>query len=193
MKIFSTYLRSLSLALACAIGLAACGGYTGLTLGGTVSGLTNSGLVLANGGDTVSVPANATSYAFPNQVDVGSNFHVTIKSQPQHMTCAIADITGTVGTTATSNINVVCVQNSYTVGGTITGLTADGLVLINGTDALSVAATATAFTMPSKVPDGSVYGITVLTQPTAQTCAVTNGTAYMGEAAVTNVQVSCAP
>ena len=193
MNIFLTYLRSLSLALTCAIGLAACGGYTGLTLGGTVSGLTNNGLVLANGSDTVSVPANATSYAFPNQVDVGSTFHVTIQSQPQHMTCFIADITGTVGTTATSNINVACVQNSYTVGGTITGLTADGLVLVNGTDALSVAANATAFTMPSKVPDGSVYGIAVLTQPTGLNCTVANGTAYMGEAAVTNVQVNCAP
>lgn len=191
MKTFLTYLRSLSLVLTCAIGLAACGGYTGLTLGGSVSGLTNSGLVLANGGNTVSVPANATSYAFPNQVDVGSSFHVTIQSQPQHMTCLVTDITGTVGTTATSNINVACGQNSYTVGGTISGLTADGLVLINGTDALTVAASATAFTMPSKVPDGSVYGITVLTQPTGLTCSVTNGTAYMGAAAVTNVQVTC--
>lgn len=187
------YLRSLSLALACSIGLAACGGYTGLTLGGSVSGLTNSGLVLANGSDTASVPANATSYAFPNQVDVGSNFHVTIKSQPQHMTCVIADITGTVGTTATSNINIACVQNSYTVGGTISGLTAEGSVLINGTDSLTIAANATAFTMPSKVADGSVYGITVLTQPTGLNCTVANGTAYMGAAAVTNVQVTCAP
>jgi hypothetical protein len=193
MKIFLTYLRSLSLVLTCAIGLAACGGYTGLTLGGTVSGLTNSGLVLANGGDTVSVPANATSYVFPNQVDVGSSFHVTIQSQPQHMTCVIADITGTVGTTATSNISVACAQNSYTVGGTITGLTADNLVLINGTDRLSVAANATEFTMPSKVPDGSVYGIAVLTQPTGLTCTVLNGTAPMGQALVDNVRVTCAP
>ena len=191
MKTFLAYLRSSSLALTCAIGLAACGGYSALMLGGSVSGLTNSGLVLANGSNTVSVPANATSYSFPNQVDIGSAFHVTVQSQPQHMTCVVANITGTVGTTATTNVNVACAQNTYAVGGTISGLTAAGLVLINGADALTVAANATAFTMPTKVADGSVYGITVLTQPTGLNCSVVNGTATMGGAAVTNVQVIC--
>ncbi|HCE09812.1 MAG TPA: hypothetical protein DIT28_04655 [Oxalobacteraceae bacterium] len=193
MKTFLRYLRISSLALTCAIGLAACGGYSALTLGGTVSGLTNSGLVLANGGDTVSVPANVTSYAFPNQINVGASFHVTIQSQPQHMTCAVIDISGTAGTTSTTNINVACAQNSYAVGGTVSGLTAGGLVLINGADVVTIAANATVFTMPAKVPDGSVYGIAVLTQPTGLTCSVVNGTAYMAEAAVTGVQVICVP
>lgn len=200
MKTFLKYLRSSSLALTGAIALAACGGYTGLTLGGSVSGLTNSGLVLANGGDTVSVPANATSYAFPNEVSVGSSFHVTIQSQPEHMTCIVADITGTVGTTATSNINVACTQITHSVGGTISGLTEAGWAVINGTDSLAVAASATAitFTMPSKVGEQSIYGITMLppqppATPTNLKCIVVNGTATMGAADVTNVQVNCSP
>jgi hypothetical protein len=187
-----TFFRLLSVATIGAAGLAACGGYSGLTLGGSVFGLTNSGLVLANGNDTVSVPANATAYSFPNQVNIGSTFHVTIKTQPEHMTCQVADVTGTVGTTSTSNINVSCTQNSYSVGGTVSGLTATGLVLVNGTAQAAIAADATAFTMPN-VTYGSVYGVTVLTQPTGLTCSVANGTGTMGEAAVTNLQVTCVP
>ena len=36
------------------------------SLGGTISGLTKSGLVLANGADRVSPPAFATSFKFPD-------------------------------------------------------------------------------------------------------------------------------
>jgi hypothetical protein len=42
------------------------------TLGGTVSGLNGTGLVLANGSDTVTVPANATSFTLPNSHARGS-------------------------------------------------------------------------------------------------------------------------
>jgi len=69
--------KSLKLSLACvavALMLAACGGgggsapevdASGSKVAGTVAGLTASGLVLSNGTDTVTVPANATSFELP--------------------------------------------------------------------------------------------------------------------------------
>jgi RNase P/RNase MRP subunit p29 len=178
-------------ALAAAAGIAACGGYTTVTLGGSVSGLTVDGLVLANGGNTYAVPANATTYTFPDEIDSRGAYEVTVQSSPAHYTCAVVGGKGTATGVAVSSANVVCGINSYTVGGAVAGLTAGGLVLTNGSDTLTVAANSTTFTMPTKVAYGAVYGIAVLTQPTGQTCTVSNGTAVMGEANVTNIQVTC--
>lgn len=64
------------------------------TLGGTVTGLKNAGLVLANGSITVAVPANATTFTFgksvPNQLPYG----VTVLSQPAGQTCSVQNGTG---------------------------------------------------------------------------------------------------
>jgi hypothetical protein len=61
---------------------------------------------------------------------------------------------------------------TYTVGGTVSGLTGSGLVLRNnGGDALPVSASGM-FTFATKVANGAAYAVTVSTQPTnpAQTC-----------------------
>jgi hypothetical protein len=85
----------------------------------------------------------------------------------------------------------VCVTNTYNVGGTISNLKTPGLVLVNGSTRLDVLANATSFTLPVKVADGAPYGITILTQPTGQTCSVAGGTGTMGSADINNVAVTC--
>jgi hypothetical protein len=98
---------------------------------------------------------------------------------------------GTVGSANVTNIQVTCVTSTFSVGGTITGLTASGLILANGNDALSVSSGATTFTLPTKVATGASYAVTVKTQPSGLTCQVVNGTGLMASAAVTNVRVTC--
>lgn len=80
---------------------------------------------------------------------------------------------------------------THTVGGTVSGLTGAGLVLRNnGTDNLSVAANAAAFTFPAPVNAGSAYNVTVFAQPAGRTCTVTNGSGT-ASTNVTNVAVTC--
>ena len=82
---------------------------------------------------------------------------------------------------------------TYTVGGTVSGLTGSGLVLRNnGGDDLPASASGL-FTFATKVANGAAYAVTVRTQPTnpAQTCVVTNGNGMMGSNNVTNVAVDC--
>lgn len=63
-------------------------------------------------------------------------------------------------------------SSGNTVGGTVTGLGANSIVLQNnGRDNLTVAATG-AFTFATKVASGSAYNVSILTQPTAHTCTV---------------------
>ena len=78
---------------------------------------------------------------------------------------------------------------SYTIGGTVSGLTGTGLMLQNnGGDNLAVSASP--FTFAGAISAGSPYNVTVLTQPTGQTCSVTNG-AGTANANVTNVALNC--
>jgi hypothetical protein len=192
MKAFTNYSRLLA-ATILTLGLGACGGYTSVDLGGSVTGLTTDGLVLANGGSTVTVPANATSYRFPSQIDDHGSYNITIQSQPARLTCGVASSSGTATGVAVNWANVVCAQNTYALSGTVTGLTGSGLVLANGPSQAAIAAGATTFVFPNRVADGSVYSVVVLTQPTnpMQTCTVSNGTDTMGPADVTNIKVNC--
>ncbi|MBI3604397.1 MAG: hypothetical protein HY202_00010 [Nitrospirae bacterium] len=78
---------------------------------------------------------------------------------------------------------------SYTVGGTVTGLTGSVVLQDNGGDNLTIAING-AFTFATPVASGSVYSVTVLTQPAGQTCTVTSGSGNVS-GNVTNVAVAC--
>ena len=168
----------------------ACAGAATYTIGGTVSGLTGTGLVLQdNGGDNLSVSADG-AFTFATQIASGSKYNVTVLTQPSGpaQSCAVTGGSATVSANVT-NVQVACV-NAYTIGGSISGLTGAGLVLQdNGGDNLSVTANG-GFTFVTPVGSGGRYTVTVLTQPTAQNCVVTGGAATV-TANVTNVQVTC--
>lgn len=188
-------------AFACA-SLVACGGNSGtLQLTGTIDGLNKSGLVLANGDDTVSITnINAnTTFAFGKLLNNDDYFKVFVKTQPTGGKCSfsgtLASADGTYASSnasiyTVSNILLICAADPYHLGGTITG-PHTGLVLINGSDQLSPPADATTFTFSQTVGNGSAYGVTVLNQPPGHTCTVTNGVGTLGAADVNTVQVNC--
>ena len=165
------------------------------TVGGTVSGLAGTGLVLQNkSGDDLSLTGNG-SFAFPTSALSGDTFAVTVKTQPSSpmQVCSISQGTGTVAASNITSVVIVCATDSYAVGGTVTGLSGSSLVLQDNLgDNLSVTA-AGKFTFATPVADGSVYKVTVLTQPSSpsQTCTVTGGSGTIAAAAVSNVSVAC--
>ncbi|PKB22486.1 hypothetical protein [Janthinobacterium sp. 64] len=183
-------------ALLLTLGLAACGGKASYDVSGTVSNLNNNGLILASGGEELPIAAGQTSFSFKKRIDYGSDYNITVKQQPAHMTCGISGGSGSAGHYINISAAVSCTQNAYSVGGTISGLTVEGLVLINGNETTTVAKDATAFTMASPVADGRNYNITVSpTQPKGLLCVVQPGTGVgtMGEANVTSVKIACNP
>jgi hypothetical protein len=163
-------------------------------IGGMVSGLAGSGLTLQdNGGDDLIVSGNG-SFTFPTPVASGQTYAVTIKNQPSGptQTCTLAGDTGAVGAAAVTSVSVNCATNSYTIGGTVTGLTGGGLVVQdNGGDDVAVSGPGT-FAFATPVASGGMYAVTVETQPTNpwQTCAVTGGTGTVGNANV-SAQIAC--
>lgn len=214
----TTFLRPL-LALTIVAGLTACGGGNkSYILSGTVAGLntvaaTEQPLVLANGSSTLTLTAptvtntNGTTsavssftFAFTEKLGYGDKFNVIVKNQPAHQTCQIGSNTGSAGTTATNGIVVACNPNTYTLGGTITGLTKDGLILNNGNNQITISANSTSYVFSAAVADGSAYGVTVLQSPTGQTCTIPafgqqgqtgRSAGIMGSAKIENILVVC--
>jgi hypothetical protein len=165
-------------------------------VGGIVSGLAGTGLVLQNNAGETQTVNNNGAYAFPTPISSGAAYAVTIKTQPTNptQTCVVTNGTGTVAGAAITTAAVSCTTNSYTVGGTIAGLAGTGLVLQdNAGDDLTLAANATTFTFATKVLSGASYAVTVKTQPTnpSQTCTVASGTGVVAGGNVVAPVVTC--
>src|SRR3989338_511818 len=81
---------------------------------------------------------------------------------------------------------------TYTIGGTITGLTGAGLILQNnGGDNLSISAGASSFTFSTHLANSAAYNVTIQTHPAGQTCTVSSATGTVSAANVTTVSVTC--
>jgi len=85
---------------------------------------------------------------------------------------------------------------TYSVGGTLTGLSAGNSITLtdNGTDNLTVAASGVsqAFTFATKLTNGAAYKLTLgATTPTAQPCTSTYGAGTVSAANVTSLNVFC--
>lgn len=199
----SLYARVTAGAL-CAAMLSACGGDDNgsLSLSVTVYGLFKPGLVLKNGDQTVTVaaggspsPNSAQTIYFPNLIAQDSNINITVQTDATATKCEVDKATATNISanyyTALQPI-VRCTTNSYKLGGSVTGLTQDQLVLTNGgADVTIRPETGNSFVFPGNVYDGLNYGITVLTQPQGMTCTVQNGVGTMPSGDVMNVAVTC--
>jgi len=165
------------------------------TVGGTINGLTGSGLKLKlnNGAD---LAASGTTFTFPDHLVTGTNYAVTVSAQPVGQTCTVASGTGSIANSDVTSVAVNCADlppQAYTVGGRVRGLTSPGLVLqLNG--GLTVTQNTNGlYAFVPGVSTGQTYLVEVLTQPAGLECVVSNPSGTMGNASVTNVDVDCAP
>jgi len=163
-------------------------------IGGTISGLSGTGLVLQdNSGDNLAVSKNG-SFTFATAIANGSAYSVSVLTQPTgpSQNCVVSGGGGTASANITG-VQISCTTITYSIGGSITGLTGSGLVLQdNGGNNLAVSANATSFASNSQVASGASYAVTVLTQPSSPSCSVTDGSGSVVSASITNIAVNCA-
>jgi hypothetical protein len=122
--------RVLALAILGTLALSGCGGVgsgaqgSGVaqtyTIGGAISGLSASGLSIADGNQTVSPAANATSFVFATAEPPGTAYSVSVSSQPSGETCLLQSGSGVVGSANVTNIQLSCNANNM-VGTAATG------------------------------------------------------------------------
>lgn len=83
-------------------------------------------------------------------------------------------------------------QNYYSVGGTIAGLTSSGLTIsLTGskTETISPSNNATTFAFSQNLLSGNAYTVAISTQPTGQTCAIVGSSSVTGVISTSNITV----
>jgi sugar lactone lactonase YvrE len=169
------------------------------TIGGSITGLAGPVVLQDMGGDNLTVPADG-KFTFAIPINNGNLYNVTVLTQPTGQTCSISSGSGIVSGNTVANVAIFCSSNTYTVGGTVSGLTGSVTLQINGNsgETLTLSNIGT-YSFINPVAYGSPYSVTVLTQPSGnQTCSVSGGngtTAGSGTvraANITNINISCA-
>ena len=159
------------------------------SVGGTVSGLNGSVTLQNNGGDDLTLSESGT-FTFATSLASGTAYNVSVSAQPDGELCTVSNGVGTVGTANVTTVSVACVAQTYSVGGSVSGLSGSVTLQNNGGDDLTLDANG-AFTFTTSVAHGAAYNVTVSAQPAGQSCSVTNGVGAVAAADVTNVDVSC--
>jgi hypothetical protein len=175
--------------------LAACGGGGSaptFTVGGTVTGLLSGTNVILqnNAANSTPVSVNA-SFSFSTVLASGAKYAVTVLTQPTGETCTVANANGVVAN-ANVSIAVICVPNSYSIGGNVSGLLpGDFVVLENASLGGATVSANGAFTLNVPLPSGSAYSVSVAVQPSGENCTVANGGGTVGGANIVSVGVTC--
>ena len=159
------------------------------TIGGTVSGL--SGTVVLQNNDTNLLPivSDGTFTFIPPLAD-RTTYTVTVKTQPAGQTCSVVNGVGVISGADVGTVTVTCSEFTYTVSGTVSGLSGTVVLQNNDTDLLTIVSDGT-FTFIPPLADGTTYTVTVKTQPAGQTCSIVKGTGALSGADVTDVTVTC--
>ncbi len=144
------------------------------TVGGSVTGLDGSGLVLQdNAKDNLTVSGTGNvNFTFATPLIPGAAYAVTILTQPSSpaQTCTVSNATGIISGNVT-NVSLSCSQPKFTIGGSVVGLIqgpGDTLELQNnGGDNLFVTGD-TNFTFPTLVTFGGIFNVQIFLPPSSQ-------------------------
>ncbi len=174
-----------------------------------LTGYTGTGLVLANGSDTLAHadlvagggPGEHTG-SFAEQVALGRRYDVRVQTQPTpaNLRCSVSAELGSDRMAHGGATVPVSCGLLQPVGGVVSGLK-DVLLLRNrrfdgpggayiASDALTISADGP-YAFSHLLQPGQAYLVEVARQPAGQRCTVANGSGAVALASVTNVQITC--
>jgi len=159
------------------------------SIGGTVSGLSGTGLVLQiNGGDDLEIFEDG-DFTFETPIQWGTEYTVDILTQPSDpdQICVIQNETGIVAGSDITDISIIC---GFTVGGNFSGVSIPVTFQNNGSDDLTLTEDGN-FTFFVPVLDGAIYNISILTEPFGLNCSVENGSGTVVGENINNILITC--
>lgn len=191
------------------------------TIGGTITGITGVVVLQNNDGEVVTIrPGENSAFTFPTALTDGQRYSVTVKEAPVGQRCYVSSNSeGVVRAASVHTIEILCgaanqlnpfmatlgaglgagtethevvLPRTYTIGGSISGLSGTVVLQNNGGNDLSLSENG-AFAFSASLADAASYAVTVQTQPTApeQVCTITSGTGSVSGSSVTSVNVTC--
>jgi LruC domain-containing protein len=152
-------------------------------IGGTLSGVAASGLVLSSAGEPdLSIASGATSFSFSKALPTGAAYAVSVSAQPGSLICVVVSGgAGSVGFANVTNILVTCTppwsQIAQSNGSTVMAIANDGTLWGWGYNASGQLGNGTYTNATSPVPLGTGYA--TLSPGSGHTLAIkTDGTLW---------------
>lgn len=165
--------------------------------GGSVAGLLpGNELTLINADAQSLVIDDNGDFQFPDSINDGSSYAVSIALQPGNpaQACTVSNGAGMINGIVVADIQVDCIELEFDLGGTLVGLLTGTEVSLSNSDGQSLILSNNGdFKFAQPVLAGSSYAVTVAVQPTMpnQVCTVEQGTGMINASDVNDVQVSC--
>lgn len=159
------------------------------SVGGTVSGLSGE-VTLDNNGSETLVLNTAGDFTFSQRLLNGDSYGVSVQVQPTGQICSVTQGSGVIDNASVVNIGVICVDNSFSVGGLVTGLTGTLTLQNNGADDVIIDANGV-YVFTRKLAVNGLYNVQISQNPTAQLCSVSNGSGLINNSNVGNVNILC--
>ncbi len=169
-------------------------------LSGTIAGLNASESVVLRmikpTNEILTVSSNGY-YQFTNQFATGTSYEIIIDSSPSGSVCTISSsASSVVQYTDITNIDVNC-NPKYFLGGTVSNLVNNITLSLESnnyaTEYLQVSGGATVFTFNTKLPAAENYFVSVVQQPTGQTCTLGSSTGIMPAFDLNTITLTCPP
>ncbi len=159
------------------------------TISATVSGLVGTLVLQDNASDDLTITTSG-SYPFATQISPGSAYNVTVLTQPSGQTCSLgSNSSGTANANVTVAVTCTSTTGSFTISAAVSGLTGTLVLQDNASDNLTITANGTQ-PFATLIAPGGAYNVTVLTQPSGQTCSLGGNNSGTANANVT-VTVTC--
>jgi len=157
------------------------------SIGGSVRGLKGALTLSLNGRENLSIESNS-GYVFVTQLPIGVAYNIAINSQPDRQICSISNASGVIAV-ATTTSQIVCEDITNPANGTVNGLVGDVVIQVNDSQPARISHDgAFEFAVNEKI--GAAYSATILEQPLAQDCVVTNPTGNVGQSGIT-ISITC--
>lgn len=166
-------------------------------ISGTISGLSGEGLILELNDDAqIQVAVDGTFGFIDSPLEPGDSYAVEVASQPSlpSQQCVVSGASGIIDVSNIEDLEVVCTVNTFRVGGLLSGMAGDGLLLsLNETWEVRPEANGDLTFQSAYLPDGTSYEVQALVQPEGpnQTCVVENGEGTLRGSDITNLEVRC--
>jgi hypothetical protein len=164
------------------------------SVGGTVSGLTGSGLVIQNNyRDSLTISSNG-SFTFSSTLQNEGFYSVTVATQPSLQTCTVSAGSGQIMLSDISSVQIVCLNNgnTFTIGGSLSQMLGGNSITLqnNGGDNLTLSSNGN-FTFPTALANNMNYSVTILTNAPTQTCVLSNSSGTISSANIININITC--
>ena len=166
------------------------------SIGGSISGLSDSITIRLNSLDPIVVNANG-SFVFTRKLPSGDAYSVAITAQPTGKVCVLTSGSGTISESNIDNITITCTDaimneaaQPFDISVLVSGLSGSLVLQNNGADDLSISSNGS-HTFATQVLDGNAYSVSIATQPTGQSCVLSSESGLVNGSNVTGIGVTC--